>query len=82
MLSNLKLKLQDVTSESLSSARAQRIKRDTAGTFFKILKNVATNNILSDVSGNFSNTDKSRTQINNKPDSLIREKRPKIFRND
>ena len=82
MSSNLKLKLQDVTAESLSSARAQRIKGDTAGTSFNILEKLATKNILSDTPRNFSNIDKSGMQINNKSDSLIKENRPKIFSND
>jgi hypothetical protein len=81
MFSNLKLKLQDVTGESLSSAKAQRINRDTAGTFFNILEKVATNIHLSDTPGNFFNTDKIGIQINNKPDSLIRVKGQKYSEN-
>jgi hypothetical protein len=34
MFSKLKLKLQDMTAENLSLARAHRMNRDTVGTFF------------------------------------------------
>lgn len=37
-------------------------------------------NNLSDTRGNIFNTDESVIQINNKPDSLIRENGPKMFR--
>jgi len=40
---------------------------------------VATDNIVPDTPGNFFNTDESDIQINNKPDSLIREKGLKMF---
>jgi len=80
MFSNLKLKLQDV------GVRRQLELIELTGTLlelmFNILEKLATNNILSDTPGDFFNTGKIGIQINNKTDSLIREKGPKILRND
>ena len=70
----MKLKLQVVTTESLSSARAQRMNRNTAGTFSNILEKVATGTNLSETRGIFFNIDENGVQINNKPGSVITEK--------
>lgn len=53
--------------------------RNTVEHFFKMLNKVTTKNNLSDTSENIFNTDESVIQINNKPDSVIRAKGPKIF---
>jgi hypothetical protein len=79
MFLNLKLKLQNVR------VRRQPELIELTGTLLQLLCNMeklTTKNILSDTSEDFLNTGKISIQINNKPDSLIREKRPKILRND
>ena len=53
--------------------------RNTVGIFCKILDKVATENNLSDTPENILNTNESGIQINNKPDSAIREKGHKIL---
>jgi hypothetical protein len=73
------MKLQDMTTKSLSFARTSGMNRKTVGIFCKILDKVATKNNFSDTPENILNTDESGIQINNKPDSVIREKGPKIF---
>jgi hypothetical protein len=73
------MKLQDMTTKSLSFARASRMNRKTVGIFCKILDKVATENNLSDTPENIFNTDESGIQINNKPESVIREKGPNIY---
>ena len=70
----MKLTLQDTTAESLSLARAQRMNRNTVGTFFNILEKVTTENKLSDTPGNIFKIDRSGIQINNKPGIVITEK--------
>ena len=72
--------MQDMTAENLSLARAQRMNRNTGGTFFNMLEKAATDNNLSDTPGNILNIDASRIQINNKPNSVITQKGSKIFR--
>ena len=74
IISVLKLKLQDMTAESLSLAGAQRMNRNTVENFY-FLEKVRTENNLSDISGNIFNIDKSGMQVNNKPDPVIRENR-------
>jgi hypothetical protein len=71
--------VQDVTSESLSVTVAQRMNRNAIRTFFNMLEKAATENNLSDKSGNIFNIDEIGTQINNKPDSVITENGSKIF---
>jgi hypothetical protein len=44
-----------------------------------MLDNVATETNLSDTPKNIFNIDDSGIQINNKPDSVIKEKGPKVF---
>ena len=52
----IKLKLLDMTAESLTLARAQTTNRITVGTFFKMLEEVlAIENNLSDNPGNVFN---------------------------
>jgi hypothetical protein len=53
-----------MTAESLSVARAQRMNRNTVGTFLNMLKKVAAENNLSDKPGNTFNFDDSGIQIN------------------
>jgi hypothetical protein len=48
----MKLKLQDMSAESLSIARAQTVNWINGGTFFNMLENVATENNLSGRAGN------------------------------
>jgi hypothetical protein len=48
----MKLKLQSMTAESLSVARAQSVHWNSVGTFFNMLENVATENNLSGTPGN------------------------------
>ena len=57
----MKLKLQNVTAESLSLARARRMNRNTR-TFFNMLQKVGTENNLSDTHGNIFFFDKSDLQ--------------------
>jgi hypothetical protein len=59
--------------------RAQRINRKMLETFFNMIEKVATGNNLSDTPGNIFNIDESGTQINNKPNSVMREKGLKMF---
>jgi hypothetical protein len=66
-------------AESLSVVRAQRINRNSVATFFSMPENTVTGNSLSDTPGNILNTDESGIQANNKPDSVITEKRSKIL---
>jgi hypothetical protein len=79
IISVMKMKLQDMTIKSLSFARASRINRKIVGIFCKILEKIATESNISDTPENLFKTDESGIQINNKPDSVIREKGPKIF---
>jgi len=60
-------KLQDMTAESLSRARAQRINRNTAGTFLNALEKVAIENKFLTHRGIFT-TMMNGIQINNEPD--------------
>ena len=57
----MKLKLQDMTSESRFLARDQRMNRNTVGIFFNMLEKVATENNPSDTLGNIFNIDKYGT---------------------
>ena len=52
--------------------------RKTVGTFFNIMEKVAADTNLSDTPGNIFNIYESGIQINNKPDSVIAEKRSKM----
>ena len=72
----MKLKLQDMTAESLSVARAQRVNRNTFGTFFNVIENVVTESNLSDTPGNVSKVNRNRTQVNNS-NTVIIDKGPK-----
>ena len=72
----MKLKLQDMTAESLSVASAQRDNRNTFGTFFNVIQNVVTENNLSDTPGNVSKVNRNRTQVNNS-NTVIIDKGPK-----
>jgi hypothetical protein len=71
--------VQDVTAGSLSLTRAQRMNRNTVGTFFNMLEKVATENNLSDTPGNILNIKGSGKQTNNKSDSVRTEKGSKMF---
>jgi hypothetical protein len=46
---------------------------NTVGSFLNMLERVVTENNLSDTPGNIFNIDESGNQVNNKPDSSIRE---------
>jgi len=63
-------------AESLSLVRAQTMKPKTVETFFNMLEKLATKNKISETPGNIFNPDKNYIYIyiNNKPDSIIREK--------
>lgn len=67
----MKLKPRNRTGENLFLAIAQRMNRNTIGTFFKTLENEATERNLSDATGNVFNIDLRGLQINNKPVSVI-----------
>ena len=67
----MKLKLQDVTAESLSLATFQRTNRNTAGTFWNMLEKVATENTLAYTPWNIFKIDESGLQVNNKSGALI-----------
>jgi len=73
IISVIKLKLQDMTAESLSLVRAERTNRYPTGTFFRVLEKVATENNPSDTHGNVLNIYGSGIQINNKPGFVITE---------
>jgi len=73
----MKLKLQNRTGEDLFLAIAHKMNRNTVGTFFKTLEEVATQSSLSDKIGNVFNIDLSGIQINNKPVSVITGNEPK-----
>ena len=55
---NDETKLQEMTAESLSLARAETMKPKTAEMFFNMLEIIATKNKISDTPGNISNLDK------------------------
>jgi hypothetical protein len=76
----MKLKLQDMTVESQSLARDQRMNHNTVGIFFNILEKVATEDNPSDKFENIFNIDKSGIHIYNKPDSVMTDKSAKNFR--
>jgi hypothetical protein len=67
IISVVKLKVQDMTAGSLCVARFERMKRNTVGTLFNMLENVATEINLSDTPGNIFNIDESVLRINKKP---------------
>ena len=75
----MKLKLQDMTSESRSLARDQRMNRNSIGIFFNALEKVATENNPSYTTGNIFNIDKSGIKMYNKSDSLMTDKSAKKF---
>jgi hypothetical protein len=52
--------------------------RNIAGTYFNILEKAATDSNLSDIPGNIFNIYESVLHINNKPESVITQKGPKI----
>jgi hypothetical protein len=62
----LKLKMQDITAESVSLAGAERTNRNPLGTFFNMLEKVATENNPSGTPGNIFNIYGSSIQINKK----------------
>ena len=72
--------MQDMTAESLSVARSERMNRKDVGTLFNMLENVATENNLSDTPGNIFNIDESVIRINKKPASVITGKGSKSVR--
>ena len=63
-----------MTAGSLSLAVAQRMNWNTVGSFFNMMEKVTTENNFSDTPGNIFNIDERGNQINNKPDSAIRQK--------
>ena len=75
----MEMKPQDMTSESWSLARDQRMNRNTVGIFFNMLEKVATVNNPSDTPGNIFNIGYSSIQIYNKPDSVMTDKNAKKF---
>jgi len=79
IISEIKLKLQVMSSESRSLARDQRMNRSTVGIFFNMLEKVATENNPSDTPGNIFNIDKSGTKIDKKPDPVMTYKSAKNF---
>jgi len=72
----MKHKLQDMSAESLSVVRAQRMNRKIFGKFFNILERVVTENNLSATPWNVSNVNRNGTQVNNS-DTVIIDKGPK-----
>jgi hypothetical protein len=70
IISKRKLKQQDITAESLSLGRTQRMNRNTAGTHFNMLEKAATDSKLSDLPGNIFSIDEIGVHINNKPESV------------
>ena len=72
----MELKLQEMTAESLSVSRAQRMNPNIFGNFFKIIEYVVTENILSYTPGNISKVNRNGTQVNNS-DTVIIDKGPK-----
>jgi hypothetical protein len=79
IISKIKLKQQYMTAESLSLARAQRMNRNTVGTYFNVLEKAATDFNLSDTPKNIFNVYESVIHINNKPETVITQKGPKMF---
>jgi hypothetical protein len=71
--------VQDVTAESLSLTRAQRMNRNAVGTFYNMLEKVATENKFCDTPGNILNINGSGKQMNNKSDSVRTERGSKMF---
>ena len=71
----MKQKLQKITAENLSLFGVQRKKGNMAGIFFRLLKKVVSKNSLSGTPGNNFNIEERGTQINNKPEFVITEKR-------
>jgi hypothetical protein len=63
-----------MTAASLSLAVAQRMNSNNVGSFLSMMEKAATENNFSDIPGNIFTIDESGNQINNKPDSTIREK--------
>jgi len=72
----MKLKLQDMTAESLSVASDKRMNRNTFGTFFNFPEKVVIENNLSGTPGNVSNVNRNGTQIHFS-DTVIIDKGPK-----
>lgn len=66
-----------MTAKSLSLSGAQRMNRNTIGTYFNMLEKAATYSSLSDTSGNIFNICESIIHINNKPEFVITQKGPK-----
>jgi len=69
----MKLKLQDMTAESLSVASARRVNRNTFGTFFNIPEKVASENNISGTPGIVSKVNENGTQVNSS-DTVITDK--------
>lgn len=69
----MKLKLHDMTAESLSLTGAERTNRNPLATFFNMLEKEATENSRSETPGNIFNIYGSGIQINNKPGFVITE---------
>jgi len=63
-----------MTAARLSLDVAQRVNWNTFGSFLNMMEKVATENNFSDTPGNIFNIDESGNQINNKPNSAIRQK--------
>jgi hypothetical protein len=66
-------------AEGLPLVTVERMNWKTVGTSFNVFERVATENNLSDTPGNILKTDVSGVQVNNKHDSVIIEKRSKMF---
>jgi hypothetical protein len=58
----LKLKLQDITAESMSLAGVERMNWNTFGTLCNVLQKIETENNLHDTPGDLFNIDKIGTQ--------------------
>jgi hypothetical protein len=69
----MKMKLQDMAAESLSSTIVQRMNRNTAGTFLNTLNKITTENAPTDTRWNIFMIDESGFKINNKPGAVITE---------
>jgi hypothetical protein len=66
-------------AEGLPLATGEKMNWKTVGTFFNMFEGVTTENNLSDTPGNILNTNIRGIQVNNEPDSVIKEKRSKMF---
>jgi len=69
----MKLKMQGITAEGLSLARAERTNRNPIGTFFNMLEKVATENNPSGTPENIFNIYGSSILINKNPGFVMTE---------